>query len=494
MNKNRNLSNVLKIVLTLMFLMASINVALGSPDITKSIPVCGKESSGYVRCMSYVVVNNLGEVETISPFAAYGPNDFLGAYNLGTGMTSTKKTIAIIDAYDDPNMVSDLKVYSQKFGLPLLDSTCPVSSGTSAHPCFQKVDQRGSTHYPSFDRGWALEISMDVEVAHAICKNCNILLVEADSASYVNIMKAFDRAVAMGADIISNSYGSSEFPTETSLDSHFNLPGKAITFSSGDDGYGTEYPAASPYVTSVGGTTLRTNPRSETTWGGAGSGCSRYERKPSFQTDIGCSKRTIADVSADADPATGAAVYDSTYGGWVKVGGTSLSAPLIAGVYALARGFSGKGNEVPYRNKNYGVNIYDVTRGGNGNCGNTYLCTAGPGYDGPTGLGSPIGIGAFGGVPPTGITVVSPNGGENWARGSTKLITWTLTGSPGPNVKILLYKGGILKNTISSSTPNDGSYSWIVPLSLPIGSDYKIKIMSTSSTYNDLSNNNFKIS
>jgi subtilase family serine protease len=268
-------------------------------------------------------------------------------------------------------------------------------------PCFQKVDQNGGTRYPFSNSGWALEISLDVETAHAICQNCRILLVEARTASYADLMSAIDRARLIGAKYISNSYGSNEFSGETTYDSHFKYPGITFTFSAGDSGYGAGYPAASQYVTAVGGTTLAIGANNtyggEIVWSGTGSGCSKYESKPSWQTDAGCLKRTIADVSADADPSTGAAVYDTVpyfgYRGWFVVGGTSLSAPLIAATYALAGNVPSLqyANSLPYGNA---AALNDVTVGSNGSCG-SYLCNAGTSYDGPTGLGSPQGITAF---------------------------------------------------------------------------------------------------
>jgi hypothetical protein len=400
--RKTDLNKIFKILLMVMLFAVSANSAFG---LSNSIPVCANETSGHFRCMSNVITDAQGHPKiAVSPLAGYGPNDFLAAYSLGTGTSNTNKTIAIVDAYDQPNIFSDLTTYSKNYAIPSLGQ-CQVKPTSSL--CFQKVNQTGGTSYPVSDLGWGLEISLDVEVAHAICENCNILLVEANSNSYTDLLQAFDTAAAMGANVISNSYGSSEFSSEVSFDSHFNLQGKAITFSSGDNGYGTAYPAASPYVTSVGGTTLQSiSPHVETTWIGSGSGCSSYEPKPSFQKDAGCSMRTIADVSADADPNTGAIIYDSPYGGWLQVGGTSLSSPIIAGVYALGKGFSGYGNSVPYANGSYGVNLYDITSGNNGACGGSYLCTSGPGYDGPTGLGSPIGTGAFEGAQTTGILSV----------------------------------------------------------------------------------------
>lgn len=365
-------------------------------------PVCpGPASPGDTRCHTRVITDQNGTPKVTTLPVGYGPAQFLGAYNL-SGTVSTSTTIAIVDAYNHPNILSDLNTYSSTFGIPQMTS-CPVSGGTSTSPCFQKVDQRGGTVYPKTNAGWALEIALDVEIAHAVCQNCNILLVEADSNSYTNLMIAVDRARSMGATVISNSYGSNEFSGETSYDSHFNYPGTVFTFSSGDSGYGAEYPASSQYVTAVGGTTLNLSGNSyvsESAWSGAGSGCSSYESKPSFQTDSGCSKRTVADVSADADPNTGAAVYDSVryFGrsGWFKVGGTSLSSPIIAATYALAGGVSSgtQANSVLYSLGN-STNLHDVLTGSNGSCGGSYLCTANTGYDGPTGLGTPNGMSAF---------------------------------------------------------------------------------------------------
>ena len=201
--------------------------------------------------------------------------------------------------------------------------------------------------------------------------------------------------------MISNSYGGREFPQELSFDPHFNHPGIAITFSSGDSGYGPEYPASSRFVTAVGGTTLNlknNNYIDENAWRGTGSGCSKYENKPTWQDDKKCSNRTVADVSADADPQTGAAVYNSLafrgQKGWFKVGGTSLASPIIASIYALAGGVKPNifGNSLPYKPN---ANLRDVIGGNNGSCKTSYLCKATKGYDGPTGLGSPNGLNGF---------------------------------------------------------------------------------------------------
>lgn len=361
--------------------------------------VCLPGNDGQAHCYARVVTDSKGAPQAASAPSGYGPADFHAAYT-STKTVSTPKVIAIVDAYDHPNILSDLNTYSTQFGIPQMTAcTGPIASATG--PCFQKVNQQGQTaSYPQTNAGWALEIALDVEAAHAMCQNCGILLVEAKSSSYADLVVAVDRAVALGANVVSNSYGSSEFQGETTYDSHFSHPGIAITVSSGDSGYGPQYPAASPYVTAVGGTSLHLlggTYASESAWAGAGSGCSAYEAKPAFQHDTGCANRTIADVSADADPNTGAAVYDSVRyqgrKGWFKVGGTSLAAPLIAGVYALGGVPAGtEANTLPY---GMPTAFHDVATGSNGTCGGSYLCTALSAYDGPTGLGSPNGLAAF---------------------------------------------------------------------------------------------------
>jgi len=369
----------------------------------KNKKVCDTNEAGGARCAARVVVDDAGNAKANAALpSGYGPQQFLAAYNLpGSASLTPGPVVAIVDAYDDPNIAGDLKTYSTKFGIPVLPA-CSGSIQSSAVSCFQKMNQNGGTNsFPRSNSGWALEISLDVETIHAACQNCRILLVEANSSGYADLLRAVDTAVAHGAAVVSNSWGSNEFSGEASYDSHFNHRGVAFTFSAGDGGYGVEYPAASQYVTAVGGTTLLVNPDnsylSESAWNGTGSGCSAYEGKPSWQTDLaGCAKRTVADVSADADPATGAAVYDSVrydgQAGWFQVGGTSLASPLIAATYALGGVPAAiSANAVPYLSTG---TLHDVLTGSNGNCG-SYLCHAGAGYDGPTGLGTPNGTSAF---------------------------------------------------------------------------------------------------
>lgn len=352
--------------------------------------VCPSSAPGEARCHSFVRVDGGGSPLATSGPTGYNPVDLLAAYKLST-TGGAGQTIAIVDAYDDGNAESDLAVYRNQFGLP----PC-----TTANGCFRKVDQNGGTAYPRGDMGWAEEISLDLDMASAICPNCKILLVEAASNSFANLAAAVDRAALMGAAVISNSYGGGEYSNEVNDEAHFNHHGVAITVSSGDNGYGVQFPSASRYVTAVGGTTLsrasNTRGWSETVWSGAGSGCSAYITKPSWQTDAGCARRTVADVSAVADPNTGVSVYD-TYrlhpGGWLVFGGTSVSAPIIGGVYALA----GNSGAITYGSYAYShtASLFDIISGSNGSCGGSYLCTAGTGFDGPTGLGTPNGTGAF---------------------------------------------------------------------------------------------------
>jgi subtilase family serine protease len=333
----------------------------------------------------------------------YGPSDLQDAYGLADAAASngSGETIAIVDAYDDPNAEADLATYRSYYGL----SAC-----TTANGCFKKVSQTGSTtSLPTADSGWAGEISLDLDMVSAIAPNANILLVEAKSSSMANLGTAVNRAVTLGAKFVSNSYGGSESSSDTSYDSsYFNHPGVAITVSAGDEAYGAEYPAGSKYVTAVGGTKLSTSSTTrgwtESVWKtssteGTGSGCSAYDAKPSWQTDTGCTKRMISDVSAVADPATGVSVYDS-YGddgtGWNTYGGTSASAPIIASVYALAGtpGSSDYPASYPYAAAGTSA-LNDVTSGNNGSCTTSYFCTAKSGYDGPTGWGTPQGTDAF---------------------------------------------------------------------------------------------------
>lgn len=341
------------------------------------------EKFGEAACFARVQLDDVtGEPLVTSSPQGYNPADLRAAYGPPVSDTSTR-TIAIVDAYDDPNAEADLGVYRAQFGLP---------SCTTANGCFKKVNQNGqASPLPPGDVNWSQEISLDLQVASAMCPSCKILLVEANTANLSDLGTAVNTAVSLGAAAVSNSYGTNgEFSGETNYDAYYNHAGALITASSGDATYGVIYPAASPYVLAVGGTSLVTSTNSrgwaESVWPGTGSGCSQYETKPVWQTDTGCSLRTVGDVSAVADPNTGVSVYDS-YGvtpGWYVFGGTSVSSPIVAAT------FTGAGAPVtpafPY---SYPSDFYDVTTGSNGTCTPAYLCTGMVGYDGPTGWGTP---------------------------------------------------------------------------------------------------------
>jgi subtilase family serine protease len=323
--------------------------------------------------------------------AGLGPADLQSAYKLPSATAGSGQTIAIVDAFDDPNAESDLATYRSNFGL----SPC-----TTANGCFRKVNQNGGTAPPPSDVGWAEEISLDIDMVSAVCPNCHILLVEATSNSFANLGAAVNRAATLGASAISNSYGGSD-ASDAVNGSFYNHPNIAVTASSGDAGFGVEYPASSQFVVAVGGTSLTRNSSArgwgETAWNGAGSGCSRFNTAiPSASSfNTGCARRAVADVSAVANPNTGVAVFDTFggVGGWLVFGGTSVSSPIIASVFGLAgNARSIDANDFPYQ---HSTSLFDVTSGSNGRCSPTQLCTARTGWDGPTGLGTPNGTGAF---------------------------------------------------------------------------------------------------
>jgi subtilase family serine protease len=358
--------------------------------------VCGSAAPGTASCHALARTDVMQSAAKVKAAAAtpsgFGPTDLQSAYKLPSSTAGSGQTVAIVDAYDDPTAESDLAVYRSQYGL----SAC-----TTANGCFRKVNQTGGTKYPRTNGGWAEEISLDLDMVSAVCPNCKILLVEATSPTFTNLGAAENEAAALGANVISNSYGGSD-TSDASYGSYYNHPGVAITVSSGDSGYGVQYPASSHYVTAVGGTSLMTAGTTrgwtETVWSGAGSGCSSYNTALSGQStfNTGCSKRAVADVSAVADPNTGVAVYDSTsyqgYSGWLVFGGTSVAAPLVGGVYGLAGNTSSIDNNYPYAHSG---SLFDVTSGSNGSCSPSQLCTARTGWDGPTGLGTPNGTGAF---------------------------------------------------------------------------------------------------
>jgi Predicted protease len=281
-------------------------------------------------------------------------------------------------------------VYRAQFGLP----PC-----TSANGCFQRIDENGGKRLPlRRNLGWNQEAALDLDMASAMCPNCSLLLVEARSPQLADLATAANTAASIaGVHVVSNSYGGSEAGTQA-VEPLYDHPGVAIVASTGDSGYGVQFPAASPHVIAVGGTSLMRDgsPRgwSETAWSGGGSGCSQVYFKPAWQTDTACANRTVGDVAAVADPATGVAVYGPVglfRRDWLVFGGTSVAAPLIGGIFGERGDTVGDASGL-YAQPNA---FFDIVSGSNGNCGGSLLCTALPGYDGPTGLGTPMGDTAF---------------------------------------------------------------------------------------------------
>ena len=327
--------------------------------------------------------------------AAYG---FNSVGNQGRG-----QIIGIVDAFDNPNAEADLQVYDAQFGLP----TC-----TTANGCFTKL----KVGNPPGDTGWGLEISLDIQQAHSLAPAAKVLLVEANSNSFDDLLAAVDAAVAAGATQVSMSWSGGEDSSELGEDFHFQVPGVTFMASTGDDGHGVGYPAASPDVVAVGGTHLTliasatfpqsitgSNYISETAWSGSGGGISAFEPGQSYQNGVfaGCGSgghRCVPDISSDADPNTGVPVYD-TFGQpmWVQVGGTSVSSPDWSAIFAIAnssRATAGKGtlqtaiaDLYSFYNTTQYNDFHDVTSGTNGPCG--AQCTAVVGYDLVTGIGSP---------------------------------------------------------------------------------------------------------
>lgn len=373
----------------------------------ESEPVCPAPTGEEPQCFS-VLDNTPGEV---SPYTSgtgklggFSPKDLREAYKLPT-TGGAGQTVAIVDAFNDPNAESDLLAYRLNYGLP----AC-----TKANGCFRKLNQKGEEGtYPASNSLWSMEISLDLDMVSAACQECHILLVESNNNTVESLGAAVDEAATLKATEISNSYGLPEqnsIKGFTEYDSHYDHPGIPITVAAGDYGFDfyelgyktPSFPATSPNVIAVGGTTLEPAVGSrgwiEAVWAGSGAGCSTTQAKPAWQKDTGCSNRMGNDVAAVSDPSTPVSVYDSyeRIEKWHDVGGTSAATPLIAAVYALSSGYArSHAAEVLYGGD---VSLFDITTGTdypfeNALCPITarYLCTAVTGYDGPTGNGTPNG-------------------------------------------------------------------------------------------------------
>lgn len=336
---------------------------------------------------------------TGSEVSGYTPEhvrSYLGLTGTGAG-----QTIAVVTAYDAPNVVKDLAVFDKAFGLP-------------APPSFRKVNQSGGTRYPAVDAGWALEAALDVQWAHAVAPAAGILLVEAATSSLSNLMTAVSWAAKQpGVSVVSGSFGRPEYRRQKDHDARCRLTTAVCVFASGDTGNPPAYPATGPWALGVGGTNLELETggavRAETAWAGSGGGVSAYTAKPAWQSSVSSVvRRGAPDVAYAGDPTTGFAVYSSTpydgQTGWFVMGGTSAGAPQWAGILAAAnqlRKTAGKPvlsavtatGATPLHTALYGAGLRssgalaDITTGENGTCGAP--CTAGTGYDTVTGLGSP---------------------------------------------------------------------------------------------------------
>ncbi len=367
----------------------SLFPAILTPEVPILAPPCSaKKTSRSVRCGV--------EVNLLDPVLALGtpvtsllgllPGMVRSIYDLAPLQQNAGagRTVAIVTANDDPNAEADLAVYRNAFGM----KPC-----TTANGCFTKIAQDGSAKLPAVDLNWAIETSADMDSVSSTCPGCNIMVVEANSSDISDLALAVDRAVAKGATVVTNSYGVPEAADNVVFDSHYNHPGTPIVVAAGDDGYGVNFPASSAHVIAVGGTTLYGvgNGLVEVAWSKTASGCSAFIAKPSWQKDAGCAKRTMNDMAAVADPATGIAMYDSTlapHPGWSVVGGTSIASPLVAGLVATSSNPANFSTAAALY-KNTAGRALNITAGANGICFPLYLCSGGFGYNGPTGWGSP---------------------------------------------------------------------------------------------------------
>jgi len=361
-----------------------------------SAPVC---TGGRITCFARVLTDRQGMIRASGRPSGFGPADLVSAYKLDVSI-NPGATIAVTSAFGYANAESDLAVYRQQFNLP----PC-----TQANGCLTIVNQNGQTSplppAPPANNDWTLEAALDLDMASAACPLCKLLLVSAENNEDNGLFMANDAAAALGATVISNSWGMVEPAGEplAPYEAYLNHPGVGIFVASGDNGYndggqGPDYPGTSQFVTAVGGTKLAratstargwTEAAWSTGWffgGGGGSACSLSVPKPAWQTNSACAFRASADVAAVGDPSTGVAVYNAKNGGWSSIGGTSAASPFVAGVYAL----TGHGADELGFAYAHGDAYYDLVKGSNGNCGNL-LCNAGAGWDGPTGMGSPNG-------------------------------------------------------------------------------------------------------
>jgi hypothetical protein len=435
-------------------------------------------------------------VPDVSKVPGYGPFDLRSAYGLASASArkGSGETVAVVDAFADPHAAADLAAYRRHFSL----TPCTTASG-----CLRIINQNGKARpLPKANTGWAVEESLDLDMVSAICPRCHLVLVESNAPTNASLGRAELAAVGTGARFVSNSWSGTENRGQWVNNHYFNHPGDAIVFASGDSGYGTVYPADLQFVTAVGGTTLRHRSSGGRSWtqtawgstdpavtGGTGSGCSPFTAKPSWQrkpVDVGpggCPNRTENDVSAVANPATGVAVYDTyrTHGTWAQLGGTSAAAPIITGIYALAGDPAPRSYPASYPYQHPG-HILDVTSGVDGVCPATsaYLCHAEKGYDGPTGLGTPIGTYEFSRLGTKPVTLLDP-GNKTASAGAA--FSLAITGLDSrPKVRSLTYTSTGLPSGLSVRAVPGTTHGMVtgkVPASAAPGTVFSVAITAT---------------
>lgn len=501
-----------------------------TPPAAAAAPACGAPGAQQARCGAVQLLDPSrnwhpgpagrgqggggggGSTVPLPPSSGYYPGDLQSAYGLANAAAGfapgpSAPTVAIVDAYDDPNAASDLAAYRASLsgatdpntGIP--DAAIPPLCGstvTTGCVTFTKVNQSGGTSYPRGNTGWSEEISLDLDMVSAICPSCNIVLVEASSDSFSNLAAAVSYAKSLHPAAITNSYGGGEFSSETSDNATYSgTATTAMTAATGDNGYGVEFPAASPGLTSVGGTSLTYDRTStglawnpQTVWSGAGSGCSSYEPMPSWQNDqnvyslsVDCAGRQTGDVAAVADPSTGVAVYDTySESGWLVFGGTSVSTQIIGATYGLAAG-SGTLQAAPgalYTDDASDgagptAGLVPVTSGSNATCGE-YLCDASDslssGYNGPTGLGTPYGVGAFmtSATTSPGFGLSATPTSATVSQGSATSYTVSVSPSGGFNGSVSLsvsgYPSGATVSFSNNPVSSSSSPAWSSTLSV----------------------------
>jgi hypothetical protein len=446
---------------------------------------CGAAATGQISCGALLTPGSTAlSASAVQPEAAgaaaslppgLGPLNLRDAYGLSSSALTggVGQTVAVVTEYGDSTAESDMATYRSEYSLPACGSGC-----------FSVVDENGGTNYPpAGPAGWTLATAQSLDIISSVCPNCHVLLVEAgvtsDGATTVGISDlgaAENTAVRLGAKFVTNTWFTPEatFGTsEPAYDSdYFDHPAVAITAPDGNGaGYGTYYPAASPDVLAVGGTTLTQDNSAargwaETAWSGTGSGCSPYEAKPSWQTDTGCSTRMLNDVAAVADPSgSPVASYDTSSGGWVEGGGDDVSSALVAAAFALAGTPAAGTFPASYLYAHHGAGLVnDITSGSNGTCTPAYFCTAGTGYDGPAGVGTPASATALGATAPDatlagGPAVADPENGslDVFGVGSANGTVWGDSWTKSAGWSGWANMSGTLKGLPLSAVYNPGS-------------------------------------